>query len=180
MSIESNIEKKIEYPVLITKFIDNLQNLKLGEIACLRRNAGSTIAESRNCLGLFYRFLPYEVSGKREEELYFLVATLYGLNGYVIHGDFGVTMKEIKLKTNSENIDRRMLILLDSRFGITENFHPGGGEMAYRLRQCIKLADSHQIGVDWEHLLYDLTYWSWPEKKVQKQWARAYFGTPVK
>jgi CRISPR system Cascade subunit CasB len=169
-------EDKTIYSEALIRFINQLQKLNRGELAQLRRNAGNNIAESRQCTGIFYRMLPPGIMTGRDEELYFLVATLYGLNKYSFRGDFGKTLKGVKAVSSSKNLDRRITILLDSQFDIIDGFRIGGGEMAYRLRQLVRLAEGHQIGVDWARLLYDLTKWNSPEKWIQKQWARSYFG----
>jgi CRISPR type I-E-associated protein CasB/Cse2 len=170
--------KEDKYPEVILRFINRLSALERGEIATLKRNTGNTIAESRNCAGLFYKILPNEIAGVRDEEIYFLVATLFGLNTLKYHGDFGSSLHLVKIRTSSEGIDRRMAILLDSEFDLVDGFRSGGGELAYRLRQCVKLAAGHEVGIDWPKMLYDLTWWSHPEKRVRKQWARSYYGSP--
>jgi len=173
-------------------FLDRLERLSRGERALLKRNAGQTIASSRNAVGLFYRILP-KVSAD-QEEFYFLVATLYGFNQRGHAGNLGATMRDLKQvrdrkrygrapdtgvstpeRKDRNPIDRRMAILLDAEFDLVDGRYPGGGEMAYRLWQCVKLADSAEVGVNWLTLLQDLPWWSHPNRRVRKQWARAYF-----
>ncbi|CAJ36457.1 type I-E CRISPR-associated protein Cse2/CasB [Methanocella arvoryzae] len=161
------------------EFLANLAKMAesdRGGMAILKRNAGNTIAESRGAMKTFYSLLPYGISDSPYEEIYFLIATLYGHNKYRFTGDFGQTMKLVRESSNSESIDQRVSTLLDSEFNIVDGIKPGGGELAYRLRQCVKLASGHEIGVDWYRLLQDLKYWGYPEKRVQKRWARSYFG----
>ncbi len=163
----------------IERFVDQLRELDRGDLAAFRRNAGNTIGQSRNAMSLFYRIFPREQADSRDEEIYFLVATLFPLNRGELEGNFGVTMRAVKAaRKGSEAVDRRMGILLDSEFDRADNFRYGGGEMAYRLRQCVKLADSNDVGVDWEQLLEDLVWWSHPLRRVRKRWARSYFGEP--
>jgi len=158
------------------RFVARLGELQRAEKAILKRNAGNTIAESRAAPAIFFRL--YGSGPEREEEVFFLVATLSGLNKHSLKGDFGKTMLAVKkAKDDSESIDRRFSILLDSQFGLVDGFRPGGGELAYRLRQCVKLAASEMIGVDWVQLLNDLKWWNHTEKRVQKRWARSYFGS---
>jgi CRISPR type I-E-associated protein CasB/Cse2 len=156
-------------------FVSRLAKLDRGDLAILRRNAGRTLAETRNAAGLFYRLLPLGVP-ERDEELYFLLATLYGLNDHKPEKDFGATMRAVRVKTGRESVDRRMAILLDSEFDLVDGFRPGGGEMAYRLRQCVRLAASEEVGVDWAVLLRHLLRWMSASKHVRKQWARSYYG----
>ncbi|MCD1294792.1 type I-E CRISPR-associated protein Cse2/CasB [Methanocella sp. CWC-04] len=158
------------------EFLQRLSSVDRGDLAVLKRNAGNTIAESRGAMKAFYNILPYGIADSPNEEVFFIVATLYGHNKYHFDGDFGLTMKRLKERAGSESIDSRMAALLDSEFDIVDGFKPGGGELAYRIRQCVKLAGSHEIGVDWLRLLQDLKFWNNPEKKVQKRWARSYFG----
>ncbi|MFH0800825.1 MAG: type I-E CRISPR-associated protein Cse2/CasB [bacterium] len=166
-------------PGNISDFINSLKVLSRGDKAVLRRNAGNTLARSRNALGLFYRIVPHGIAGGRYEEIFFLVATLFGYNEVPHSGDFGTTMRKVKqfTQSNSPNsLDRRMAILLDSDFDWVEHSLNGGGEIAYRLRQCVKLAAGHHVGVDWPALLNDLLWWMHSDKKARKRWARSYFG----
>jgi CRISPR system Cascade subunit CasB len=169
----------------IVRFFENLAKLDRGDLAVLKRNTGNLISQSRQAMGLFYRLLPHEVANSRDEELYFLVATLYGYNHeFAEEGDFGTTMHRVKIaregsaeETGSLSpIDRRMAILLDSELDLADGFRPGGGEASYRLRQCVKLAAGARVGINWPLLLKDLTQWSHPDKKVRKRWARSYYG----
>lgn len=158
------------------EFMKRLSALNRGDMAALKRNAGYTIGESRGAVQTFYRILPPGVAGKYNEEIYFIVATLYGLNKYRFTGNFGSTMRTVKNKFDSDSVDKRIAILLDSDFDLISGYQPGGGEMSYRLRQCIRLANSKEVGVDWPQLIKDLEYWTHPDKKVKKRWASSYFG----
>lgn len=156
------------------EFVEKLSGLSTGYRAILKRNAGNTLAESRGAIPVFYRILPYGLN-KYNEEIFFLVATLYGLNKYRMSGNFGLTMRRVKEKS-SESVDCRLMALLDSDFDTIDNYRPAGGELTYRLRQCVKLANSKEVGVDWVRLLKELQYWRHENKDVQKRWANSYFG----
>jgi CRISPR system Cascade subunit CasB len=160
------------------RFIDRLGDLPRGNLATLRRDAGCTIAESRGGMDIFYRL--YGNGDERVEEIYFLVATLFDLNrDRPVAGNFGATMRAARPPGSGDHpLDRRMSILLDSQFGLVDGYKPGGGELGFRLRQCVKLAASKRAGVNWPQLVEDLTWWSHPDKKPQKRWARAYYGQP--
>ena len=173
-----SITKK-ERKEIFSKYLKNLQVAKeqrVGDLAILRRASGLTLAESRSALGIFYRYLPPQLTKSINEEIYFLIATLYGLNDYPFTGSFGKTMKEVYKKSGSDSIPKRFIALLDSRFDLIDNFFPGGGEVAYRIRQCIRLASSNTIGIDWLQLLEDLIYWTYDTKFVQKKWAQDFFS----
>lgn len=156
-------------------FVMHVQSLERGELAALKRNAGNTFAESRGVVW-FYRLLDDHVM--YDMEIHFLVATLIGLNKYTLTGNFGRTMAALRqtaYKKNPDGISRRFKILLDADFDLMDG-KPAGGELAFRLRQLVKLAASKEVGVDWAQLLYDLRRWSQPGKYVQKAWARAFYA----
>ncbi|MDA8345346.1 MAG: type I-E CRISPR-associated protein Cse2/CasB [Thermaerobacter sp.] len=162
-----------QLPDDVKAFIQRLEDLSTrGDLATLRRNAGNTLAQASSAMGPFYRMLPSEAYW--EEEIYFLVATLYPLNPYKQKGDFGSTVAALRSAVDLKTLDRRMAILLDSDFDSVDD-KVGGGSLSYRLRQFVKFAASKQVGVDWGRLLADLRYWTHPEKRVQKRWARSYY-----
>lgn len=68
-------------------------------------------------------------------------------------------------------LERRLRLLLDAR---TEP--SGGGELPFRLRQTVKLALDKDALIDWDALLWDLRAWDDPDKRRQKDWARAFYG----
>lgn len=160
------------FPLEVTIFIERLTQLQRSELALFRRCAGRTIGEAGRMGGYFYRWLPPSV--QQDEEIYFLIATLYPLNKYRHTGNLGTTLRDLRSRVRLETMDRRMMILLDSDFDQV-NGHPGGGKIAHLLRQWVALAARHQVGIHWERLLTDLTWWSHPDKRVQKDWARSYF-----
>ena len=179
MSVATALQGAIEErKARISGFVERLRLLPRGEKAALKRNAGNTLAEERNTVGLFFRLLPYGTP-EHDEEIYFLIATLIGHNERAFEGDFGRTMRMIKDRTGQESIDRRFAILLDSDFALVDGYKNGGGELAYRMRQCVKLAGSREVGVDWPQLLEDLLLWNRPDRRIRKKWARSYYGAKV-
>jgi CRISPR system Cascade subunit CasB len=166
----------------ITWFMRNLDQLELrqetGKMAALRRAAGCTIAESRNAINVFYQLLPPDVD-PREEEIYFLVATLRFHTSKSLDGSFGKTMQLIHSKSNSGSIIQRANALIDAGFDISSDGIPLGGEIMYRLRQWVRLAKSKDVGIDWFRLLEDLLQWNRLDRMIQKKWAQDfYLGTP--
>ena len=162
------------------EFVKNLKNAPRGDLAILKRACGSSISESSNAMGIFYRLLPYSGIKHWDEEIYFLVATLYGLNSYYFSGDFGKSLRLVKGKLGTESLDNRFIGLLDSTFENIRGSYEGGGEIAFKLRQLIKLSASKEVGIDWRRLIKDLKMWTHPKKFVQKNWAKSYFLTTKK
>ena len=155
------------------KFVQGLSELGRGDLAILKRNAGNSLAESRNAMW-FYRLLD-EQQRKQGPELAFLLATLYGLNQRSCTGNFGATMRVLSQHSSASAIERRFLILLDSEFDRDERGLSAGGEAAFRFRQLVKLAASKEVGIDWPSLLFDLRRWSHPGRIVQKKWSDDFF-----
>lgn len=161
------------------RFIERFGTLSTGDAAMLKRDAGKTLAEAKRGMMVFYR-LYGTPEYDRDEEIFFLVSTLYALNQHPPPGDFGKTMAALRgRKLSDDSADRRMCILLDCHFDLIDGRKPGGGALAHRLRQLVRLADSDGVGVDWPQLLRDLCRWERPEKWIQKKWARSYFGKPT-
>lgn len=161
------------------RFIGVLEELERrgarGALATLRRNAGRSLSEARGAIGLFYSLLPARIG--YDEEIYFLLATLFPWSDKsVTEGNFGHSMARLRVKTDSEALDRRMTILLDAQFDYGPDGRVRPGELGFRLRQAVKLLASHDVGINWHQLLKDLLNWSHPDRWVQKEWARAYFG----
>lgn len=157
-----------------TTFLKRLQALaqpeqSRGPLAVLRRNAGKSLADAHGVYGVFYRLFP--ARPPHDEELYFLVATLFALGPKVeFNGDFGASMARLRAVHSPSAVDRRMAILLDTEM---DGVMPG--ELGFRLRQAVKMLASRDIGVDWAQLLDDVLRWSDPRRLVQKRWASSYF-----
>jgi CRISPR system Cascade subunit CasB len=170
-----------------SQFIEHLRTIckDTGMAAALRRNAGTTLAEARNAMW-FYRCLATWHVNEREEEQFFLVATLFALDKSAheaageFQGDFGATLRILDKKYYGKNeqkespLDRRFNILLDADFDPMT-----GGELAFRLRQMVKLVTSKrdpQVRINWPILLADIRRWNHGRKWVQKKWARSYYA----
>ena len=165
-------------------FLKELSGQDKGRLAMLRRNAGNTIAESRGSLWFYDLLGRYDKSGKNEE-VYFLIATLFASDKDAIEGrnkfggDFGATLRALRLASgvlasDSSPLDRRFNILLDA------DFNPDrGGELSFRLRQMTKLVISRKdptVRINWSQLLRDVKFWGGDHKNVQKRWARSYYA----
>jgi len=155
-------------------FVQRVRALDRGELATLKRNAGNTLAQARS-VAWFYRLLDDDARGY-DTEIFFLVATLIGLNKFNAGGDFGSSMKRLASVMSRDAVDRRFRILLDAQFDLVDGYRPAGGELAYRLRQMVKLAAGKEVGVNWPQLLLDLRHWTRPGKPVQRKWAESFYA----
>ena len=146
-------------------FISRLERLDAGDRARLKRNAGKTLTEAHNALGLFYNLLPQGVP-QYQEEVYFLVATLFPFAEGGSGKDFGTHLYLAQSTKNSKGLDRRVENLLDADFM----------QLHFRLRQAVNFLHSCRVHVSWQQLLDDLLQWDHPDRFIQKRWARSYFG----
>lgn len=153
----------------VTTFLSRLEKLGAGDRARLKRDAGKTLNEAQS-LGVFYRLL----SGLpvKQEEIYFLVATLFPLAEGSKTGNLGTALHRARDPKPAMNkgLDRRIEILLDADLT----------QLPFRLRQTIRYLQSKRGKVNWQELLEDLLKWNWQNKPTQKKWARAYFAVPEK
>lgn len=152
----------------IIEFCKRLEQLDAGEQARLKRNAGHTLAESHNVLGLFFRLLRSlnVPKYKRVEETYFLVATLFPWAESSEEGNLGHALRLARDEKYAQGLDRRVEVLLDAN----------REQLPFRLRQAIRFLDSQRVGVNWPQLLKDMLAWDHPKRYVQENWARAYFA----
>ncbi len=150
------------------EFLNKLARLDAGDRARLKRDAGKPLAEAQN-LGLFYRLLPYGLSAT-QEEIYFLVATLYPLAEAGGAGNLGASLHRARDPNPKKNkgLDRRVEILLDA----------DATQLPFRLRQAVRFLKSKRVRVNWPQLLEDTLKWNRASRTVQKQWARTYFALP--
>jgi CRISPR system Cascade subunit CasB len=153
----------------VRQFLARLGSLDPGQRARLRRAAGKDMGEATNVLGLFYRLVPWEVPISRHD-IYFLVATLFPMVDGGGKGNLGHALHLARQGTGAKGLDSRMDTLLDS----------DETQLPFRLRQTIHYLQSNRIRLDWAKLLEDLLWWSHPDRFVQQQWARSYYGLPPK
>lgn len=162
-------------------FLARLGRLDAGGLAQLRRCAGQPLAEARAGYSVFFTLLPPSVEYAREQERYFLVATLYALttrggeharqNGGVSLGTALGRVRQARLAASGQalstrtSLDRRFAALCDA----------DADQLPFRLRQIVRLLYSQGQTLDWARLLRDLGAWEHPERWVQQRWMREYY-----
>lgn len=170
MTTESKTKKDAFVEKLRQRFLDRTDdgkpNSKLDRAgrAVLSRHAGKTLSESRQAFPAFYKLAPPK--GPAEERA-FLVATLFCLARGHKGPRLPAALRGLAGEFSEEALERRFVHLLDCS-------EPN--ELSFRLRQVVKLLASKGKGLDWAALLGDLNQWNHPDKYIQKQWARDFFG----
>ena len=150
----------------IAEFLRRLSRLDTGGRAQLKRKAGRALSECSEVMGLFYSLLPAGVP-ERDQERYFVVATLWPWVSAGVSGNLGQSLRRLRTKGNAPGLDRRFEILLDA----------DETQLVTRLSRCVRLiAATKASPIDWAVLLKDLLAWDHPERYVQRRWAQSYFG----
>jgi len=161
-------------------FLERIRSYHLnnrGRLASLKRGAGETIATARN-VSWIYSVLPPHLE-ESDQEIYFMVACLFACDkdalerGMHFKKNLGATMAWLRLqpRASQASVDRRFRVLLDADFDPVGY----GGELGYRLRQIVRYALSQGAMLDWPRLLNDLQHWRRSDRRVQKDWAKAYY-----
>ena len=136
-----------------------------GALAALRRGLGQapwTVPEMHRHIA---RYLP-EGWGWYHRCLY-MVATLFASHpASGGSGNLGDAFRAIAQATRSESIEARFMALLKA--------HPD--DLFDHLRHAVALARSKEVRIDWDRLLRDLRNWNDDGRRVQRDWARAFWG----
>lgn len=149
----------------LAQFVAALRKLDAGDRARLKRNAGRPLSEAQDATALFYRILPGSVP-QSQEEVYFLIATLFPLADEGGEGNLGATLRKTQSEKNRKGLDRRLEVLLDADLD----------QLSFRLRQTVHFVQSNRVRVNWVGLLKDLLSWNHPDRFVQQSWARSYYS----
>ncbi len=179
--MNENFQKERERQ--IAEFIANLAKLDEGDRARLKRNAGKSLADSRDVRLLFYSRIAPRGMAAWQEERYFLLATLYPMDKAqrrrerhssdqnteeslpaASFGSFGKSFRMARTDLNKAGLDRRFARLLDADFE----------DLRFQLRQAVTRLTNDGLPIDWPQLIRDILRWDQPERYIQRNWARDY------
>jgi CRISPR system Cascade subunit CasB len=150
-------------------FITYLEGLRddRGALAALRRGLGQPPGTVASMYPYVVRWLGDDVPPWREEA-YYLVAALFAYHpaegGTGNMGDHFARTRQPQ--GDDTAIERRFTALLAA--------HPD--DLGFSLRQAVSFLKSKEIPIKWQQLLSDVLNWGHPERYVQQQWARAFWG----
>lgn len=177
--------------------------------ASLRRNQGDPLEDARD-VEWFRNFMARwheqpEMQGTPSDGIVFLVATLFADDraalDYIAKNEelpvgqrnLGASLDDVeKVRDNDAHnaklslkpdpqrresrFERRLRMLLDADLAID-----GKGELAFRLRQCVRLVLAERDGrtrIDWARLLYDLSRWNYDTRPARREWAQSFYNDP--
>lgn len=147
-------------------------------LAALRRGLGKEPGEAPDVFPVLLPILPEGQLSRWDERIAYLVASLFALypdappwpESSRAHWqrNLGASLRQLADQTDSEGPERRFVALLNSDVD----------DLPHHLRGIIALLKSAKspVPVDWVRLIWDLRGWSNPERRVQKDWAGAFWG----
>ncbi len=166
----------------ISGFLERLGRLDAGGLAQLRRSAGQRLDESSRAYATFFPLIPHWVERPADQELYFLVASLYALTtrggdhrrqqGGVSLGKALHQLRQAQLASTGRTQNDK--ISLDRRFATL--IEADTEQLPFRLRQLVRLLYSQQLTLDWNRLLRDLFVWRAADQCTQRRWMREYYS----
>lgn len=138
----------------------------------LGKRAGQVPAADRYILP----WLPAHPSHREEDDetAYYLVASLFashqkGWTSAEEHRgatNFGASMRLLAEILKNEGPERRFVGILNS----------DSSDLHEHLRHAVSYLKSQSIGIDWAQLLADIRSWKYEDRRVQREWARAFWG----
>lgn len=170
-----------------TDFVDYLASLlevsNRGALADLRRGVTGPPGTVPATYPYVIPHLPKSIDPAGNQAIpYFLIASLFALyfsgKGKEVAGteeNIGRAFRSAKLKTSTargtpsdepDSTDQRFVALLNSDYDDLPN----------HLRYAISFLKSNEIPLDWHQLLKDLKNWGHPDRFVQKNWAKGFWG----
>lgn len=154
-------------------FITYLEGLRddRGALAALRRGLGHPPGTAASMYRYVVPRLPDDASPWREDA-YYLVAALFAYHPMEGgKGNLGKHFADARDPQGDDTaIERRFTVLLAAH----------SDDLPFYLRQAISFLKSKDVPVNWHRLLSDVLAWGHPDRYVQQQWARAFWGRPVK
>jgi len=133
-------------------------------LAALRRGLGQ---EPGSVPEMYPHVEWYNVTQYNESYIY-MIAALFALHpSSTKFGNMGDHLRSLVRELGDDaSTERRFVQLLRMRRGTLEP----------RLRQHISILKSKDIAVNWHQLFGDLRNWGHPNRFVQRNWARAFWG----
>lgn len=157
-------------------FLDSVQQViskDKGANAAMKR---ALTGEARHLRAVYSIVLyPLEREGVQyNQDEWIFVACLLAYYPQSINRDdkrnFGHSARGLAEKGSSGGADRRFRALLDSSLE----------DLQSPLAALVRLLKSNGIAINYPQLIVDLCRWEHPDQYIQDNWARAFWGAPVK
>jgi CRISPR system Cascade subunit CasB len=145
-------------------------------LAALRRGLGKEPGEAPEVFPVLLPLLPEEPLPHRQQQVVFLVASLFALHPLSWPGpanerwrrNLGASLRRLDEGSDSGGPQRRFVALLNCETG----------DLPHHLRGIIGLLKSADppIPIEWGQLTRDLLRWDSPDRLTQQRWATAFWG----
>jgi CRISPR system Cascade subunit CasB len=97
------------------------------------------------------------------------VASLFATHRGPSHDRFAAALRCLwKEQDEAPTVARRFGVLVES----------DSRDLPTHLRHAVSLLKAQEIGFDWANLLFDLTRWNDPDRRVQRRWSRDFWTEP--
>jgi CRISPR system Cascade subunit CasB len=165
--IRTREEQFVEY---LTGLVDREDRASL---AALRRGLGKAPGEAAEAYRYVVPWLRRD-SPPWEDDVYFLVASLFALhqkNWKAVASNrrttnLGASFARMANEVEGGSVERRFVALLNC----------DRDDLPEHLRHAISLLKSKEVPVDWTQLLQQIQDWARYDRRVQREWARAFWG----
>lgn len=146
-----------------------------GALAALRRGLG----QPPGTVAAMYRYVVPWIPAEAppwEEAAFYLVAALFALHPVSSRdANLGASYRHAgAAEAGDGGGDAERVSATERRFTALLASHPD--DLPERLRYAVAFLRSRDIGVNWAQLFDDIRRWGDPSRRVQREWARAYWG----
>lgn len=163
---------QIEEPGSDTGVVGYLKKLAIRQdraaLAHLRRGLARKPGETMEMYPYIGRFINEKTNNSHDRAV-FLTSALFADYSDASQniGNLGRSVRQLSNETGSDSVQRRFVALLDAE----------ADDLHFYLRQMIGLLKANSIAVNWNRLFEDIRDWGRPSRKVQREWARSFWGS---
>ncbi len=146
-----------------------------GALAALRRGLGQPAGTVAAMYPYVVPWLP-AAAPVWDEAAFYLVASLFALHPLSSQDEnLGASYRRAGVaETGAGGGDADRVSATERRFTALLASHPD--DLPERLRYAVGFLRSKDIGVNWTQLFEDIRRWGDPSRRVQRDWAGAYWG----
>ena len=160
---------------LVTHLENLLRQDDRAALAQLRRALNTPVGRATEAHRHVLPWLPAEASWEVVDDAY-LIASLFALwhqgrdQPRTVSGErltnLGLSFRLLPEEVRTGSVEGRFRALLNA----------GREDLPDHLRHAISLLRANEVAVDWSRLYGDVRGWESDDRRIQRQWARAYWG----
>lgn len=144
-----------------------------GALAALRRGLGQPPGTVAAMYPYVVPWLPPDAR-PWQEAAHYLIAALFALYPSPSGGgNLGTSFRQAQ-GTEPPSLSEERISPIERRFTALLAAHPD--DLPHHLRQAVSFLKSKEVAINWHQLFRDIQNWGHPDRRVQKEWARAFWG----